>query len=153
MSLNRVKNYLEKYDLDKKIIELSSSSATVKDAADALNVSEGEIAKSLGFYVDSRPILIVLKGDAKIDNQKFKNTFGKKGKMIPFEEVEKVIGHKVGGVCPFGTEPNVDIYLDVSLKDYKIVYPAAGESNNAVKLTIEELEEASNYREWIDVSK
>lgn len=154
MSLDRAREHLKKYGLDKNIIELSESSATVELAAHALHTSEAQIAKTLGFFVEDNPILIVLRGDAKIDNSKFKKFFGKKGgHMIQASDVNRVIGHDVGGVCPFGIEPDVTVYLDVSLKDFDIVYPAAGSTNSAVKLTIEELERSSNYKEWIDVAK
>lgn len=153
MSFDRAKRDLVKHNLESHILVFEESSATVSEAALAVGVSEGEIAKTLSFYVDEKPILIVAAGDVKIDNSKYKQYFGKKAKMIPFEEVEEVIGHKVGGVCPFGVNPGVDIFLDVSLKEYECVYPACGTGNSAVKLSIKELEDSSNYKEWIDVCK
>lgn len=153
MSFQKAKEHLKKYELDKKIMEFTTSSATVQEAAKALNCTEGEIAKTLSFLIDEQPILIVVAGDAKIDNSKYKGEFHKKAKMIPFDKVENMIGHKVGGVCPFGIKEGVEVYLDVSLKKYETIYPAAGSSNSAVKLTIKELEEASNYKKWIDVCK
>lgn len=153
MSLERAKNYLKKYHLEDRIMEFSTSSATVEEAAKALNCTEGEIAKTLSFLVEEKPILIVVAGDKKIDNSKYKGEFHKKAKMIPFDQVEDFIGHKVGGVCPFGIKDNVDVYLDESLKKYKTIYPACGSSNSAVKLSIPELEQASNYKKWIDVCK
>lgn len=153
MSLDRARNHLKKYNLEDRIIELEESSATVKEAAHALGTTETQIAKTLGFYVNDKPILIVLKGDAKIDNSKYKHIFKTKCHMIPFDEVETRIGHAVGGVCPFGINDGIDVYLDETLKEFDIVYPAAGSGNSAVKLTIDELEAASNYREWIDVAK
>ena len=153
MSLEKAKEHLKKYELDKNVMEFTTSSATVQEAANAINCTEGEIAKTLSFLVDEKPIVIVVAGDAKIDNSKYKGEFHKKAKMIPFNKVENMIGHKVGGVCPFGIKEEVDIYLDVSLQKYKTIYPAAGSSNSAVKLTIKELEKASNYKEWIDVCK
>ena len=153
MSIEKAKEHLKKYELDKNVMEFTTSSATVEEAAQALNCTEGEIAKTLSFLVEDKPILIVVAGDAKIDNSKYKGEFHKKAKMIPFDEVENLIGHKVGGVCPFGIKEGVDIYLDVSLQKYETIYPAAGSSNSAVKLTIKELEKASNYKEWIDVCK
>lgn len=153
MSLEKAKEHLKKYELDKNVMEFTTSSATVQEATNAINCTEGEIAKTLSFLVDEKPIVIVVAGDAKIDNSKYKGKFHKKAKMIPHEEVENYIGHKVGGVCPFGIKEEVDIYLDVSLQKYKTIYPAAGSSNSAVKLTIKELEKASNYKEWIDVCK
>lgn len=153
MSFERAKKAIEKYNLGDKILVFEESSATVKEAAIAVGVSEGEIAKTLSFYVDERPILILAAGDVKIDNAKYKHFFGKKAKMIPHDEVEEVIGHQVGGVCPFGINPGIDVYLDVSLKEYEYVYPACGTANSAVKLNIEELERCSLYKEWVDVCK
>ena len=153
MSFIKAKEHLEKYKLENNIMEFDVSSATVKEAALALNCTEGEIAKTLYFIVDDEPILIVVSGDSKIDNSKYKTEFKIKAKMIPFEEVENLIGHSVGGVCPFGINSGVDVYLDESLKQYEIIYPACGSSNSAVKLTIEELEKASNNKKWIDVCK
>ena len=153
MSLTKVKEYLKQYNLDEKIMEFSLSSATVKEAALIIGCKEEEIAKSLAFLINDKPILIVTAGDKKIDNAKYKNEFNIKAKMIPFNEVEDLIGHAVGGVCPFGIKENVDVYLDNSLKRFEIVYPACGSSNSAVKLTLSELEKASNYKKWIDVCK
>lgn len=153
MSLEKAKVYLKKYGLDDKIIELSVSSATVKEASSALNCSDGEIAKTLSFMVNDRAILIVAAGDQKIDNSKFKAEFQTKAKMLVAEDVEKMVGHAVGGVCPFGVNDNVTVYLDVSLKRFNIIYPACGSSNSVIKLTIEELEKTSNYKKWIDVCK
>ena len=153
MSLENAKEHLKKYGLDNKIKEFDVSSATVKEAALALNCKEAEIAKTLSFLVNDKPILIVTAGNRKIDNAKFKSIFNEKAKMLKKDEVEPLIGHKVGGVCPFGVNNDVDIYLDISLKDFDIVYPACGSSNSAIPLTLKELEEASNYKEWIDVCK
>lgn len=153
MSFENAKNHLKKYGLEDRIREFSVSSATVKEAAAALHCKEGEIAKTLSFLVEDNPILIVVAGDVKIDNSKYKSTFHKKAKMIPFDEVESFIGHSVGGVCPFGIHDGVKVYLDQSLQKYEFVYPACGSSNSAVKLTIKELEDASNYSKWIDVCK
>ena len=153
MSLTKAKEHLKKYGLEDKIMEFSVSSATVKEAAIALNCKEEEIAKTLSFLVNDKPILIVTSGDQKIDNSKYKTEFHTKAKMIPFDEVETKIGHGVGGVCPFGINDDVKVYLDTSLKRFKTIYPACGTSNSAVKLTIEELEKTSNYIKWIDVCK
>ena len=152
MSIIKAKEHLKKYNLDDRVLEFNVSSATVKDAALALNCTEGEIAKTLSFLTD-KPILIITAGDHKIDNAKYKKEFKLKAKMIPFNEVEKIIGHAAGGVCPFGINDNIDVYLDKSLKEYKIVYPACGSNNSAVKLTISELETSSNYKKWVDVCK
>ena len=153
MSLEKAKKHLQKYGLENKIMEFSVSSATVEEAAKAIHCKEEEIAKTLSFLVKDKPILIVVAGDSKIDNSKFKSEFHTKAKMIPFDQVEELTGHKVGGVCPFGANENVDIYLDESLKRFKVIYPACGSSNSAVKLTISELEKTSNYKKWVDVCK
>lgn len=153
MSLVKAKEYLKKYGLENNIMEFSVSSATVEEAAKAINCKEEEIVKTLAFIVGEKPILIATTGDSKIDNSKFKKEFNVKAKMIPFEDVEKLVGHSVGGVCPFGIKENVDVYLDDSIKRFKIIYPACGSSNSAVKLTVEELEKASNCKKWIDVCK
>ena len=153
MSLSRAKEHLKKYGLENRIMEFAVSSATVEEAAKAINCSEEEIVKTLSFIVEDKPILIAVAGDSKIDNRKFKAEFHTKAKMIPSDSVEKLIGHAVGGVCPFGTNENVDVYLDNSLRRFGTVYPASGSSNSAVKLTIDELEKASNCKKWIDVCK
>ena len=153
MSLIKAKEYLKKFDLDKNIIEFSESTATVREAAEALQCEDAQIAKTMAFLVNDEPILIVASGDKKIDNSKFKQAFHAKAKMIPFDELEMLVGHSAGGVCPFGINDNVKVYLDVSLKEFDIVYPACGTSNSAVKLTREELEKSSNYIEYVDVCK
>ena len=153
MSFERAKEYLKKYGLEDKVKEFPVSSATVEEAAKAVGCEEKEIAKTLSFIVDDKPILIVVAGDCKIDNSKYKAEFHKKAKMIPFNDVEELIGHSVGGVCPFGIKEGVTVYLDDSLKRFDTIYPACGSSNSAVKLTIEELEKASNFKKWVDVCK
>ena len=153
MSLTRAKEHLKKYGLDGQVMEFDVSSATVSEAAIAIGCKEEEIAKTLSFIVDEKPILIVVAGDCKIDNQKYKMQFSTKAKMIPFEEVESATGHAVGGVCPFGINDGVCVYLDCSLKRFDFVYPACGSSNSAIKLSIEELENTSGFIEWIDVCK
>ena len=153
MSLVKAKEYLQKFGLENKIMEFSVSSATVQEASKAINCKEEEIVKTLSFIVDDKPVLIAVAGDSKIDNSKFKAEFHTKAKMIPFDSVEELIGHAVGGVCPFGINGNVDVYLDNSLKRFKIIYPACGSSNSAVKLTLDELEKTSNYKKWVDVCK
>ena len=153
MSLQRAKEYLEKFNMADRVIEFDSSSATVSEAAKAAGCTEGEIAKTLSFSVDEKPILIVVAGNVKIDNSKYKAEYHTKAKMLAFDDVEKLIGHAVGGVCPFGIEKNVDVYLDVSLKRFDMVYPACGSSNSAIKLTIDELEKTSAYIKWVDVCK
>ena len=153
MAFEKAKEYLKTFGLDDKVMEFEVSSATVKEAAIAANCAEAEIAKTLSFLVEEKPILIVVAGDQKIDNSKFKAEFHTKAKMIPFEEVEGLIGHAVGGVCPFGICDGVEVYLDESLKRFEVVYPACGSSNSAVKLSINELENTSSYQRWIDVCK
>lgn len=153
MSLNKVKKYFKEYNIDNRIIELNESSATVALAALALGIEEDRIAKSLSFMVNDEPILIVMSGNARIENAKFKNEFKTKAHMIKKEEVNLLIGHDVGGVCPFAINDNVKVYLDVSLKKYQTVFPACGSSNSAIELTVTELEKYSNYVSWVDVCK
>lgn len=153
MSLTRAKEHLKNYGLAGDIMEFGVSSATVQEAAVAVGCKEQEIAKTLSFYVGESPILIVVAGDCKIDNGKYKAEFSTKAKMIPFEEVESAVGHAVGGVCPFGINDGVTVYLDNSLKRFDYVYPACGSSNSAIKLSIAELEKTSGYKKWIDVCK
>lgn len=153
MSLNKVKEYFKQYNIENKIIELEESSATVKEAAHALNTEEANIAKTLSFIVNDKPILIVAAGDAKIDNSKYKSQFKTKAHMIEKERVLDTIGHDIGGVCPFAINEGIKVYLDNSLKRFEFIYPACGSSNSAIKLTITELEKYSNYDSWIDVCK
>lgn len=153
MSFEKAKEYLKKFGLEDRVMEFDVSSATVEQAAKAINCKEEEIVKTLSFVVKDKPILIAVAGASKIDNAKFKAEFHTKAKMIPFENVEELTGHAVGGVCPFGINENVDVYLDVSLKEFQTVYPACGSSNSAVKLTLNELEKTSNCKKWIDVCK
>ena len=153
MALDKAKQHLEKYGLEDRIRLFDVSSATVELAAKAVGTQPCRIAKTMSFWVGETPILIVAAGDAKIDNHKYKEKFHTKAKMIPFEEVEPAIGHAVGGVCPFGINAGVEVYLDDSLKRFDIVYPAAGTDNSAVELTIPDLEKSSGCIEWIDVTK
>lgn len=153
MSLEKAKNYLLEKGYADHIIELTDSSATVQLAAEALGVEPGMIAKTMSFLIGEQPILILTMGTARIDNHKFKETFHIKAKMIPFNDVERLIGHAPGGVCPFGILPGIPVYLDESLKQYDTVYPAAGNDHSAVKLTIAELEAVSEYEKWVDVCK
>lgn len=153
MSLEIAKRYLEKKGYADHIIELEQSSATVALAAEALGVEEGMIAKTMSFLQNETAVLILAEGTARIDNRKYKDAFHTKAKMIPFDEVERYIGHAPGGVCPFGIKDGIKVYLDESLKRYDVVYPAAGNDHSAVKLTIADLEEACGNVEWVDVCK
>lgn len=151
MSIGKVREYLKQFGAENRILEFDVSSATVELAAKALNCEPGKIAKTLSFMVNNNPILIVVAGDKKISNSKYKQKFNVKAKMLTFEEAETLIGHKVGGVCPFAINDGVKVYLDISLKDYEHVYPACGSSNSAIKLTINELGLFSKFIEWVDV--
>ena len=153
MSIAKVKEFFGKYGMADRIMELEESSATVELAALALGTQPCRIAKTLSFFVGERPILIVMAGDAKIDNKKYKGFFGTKAKMLTYEEAEKVIGHAVGGVCPFAVNEGVEVYLDETLKRFKTVFPACGSGNSAIELTIPELEKYSGYISWVNVCK
>ncbi len=153
MSQKRAENYLEQKGFLDHVIRLEASTATVADAADALGVEPGMIAKTMSFLQDDQPILILTEGTARVENRKYKDTFHIKAKMIPFEEVEQWIGHAPGGVCPFGINDGVKVYLDESLRRFETVYPAAGDDHSAVKLTIPELEEVAGAVGWVDVCK
>lgn len=153
MAIDKVKEYFKPYHMDQQILEFDVSSATVELAAEALHCEGKRIAKTMSFLVGDQPILIVTAGDTKIDNAKYRHFFGTKAKMIPGDEVENIIGHAIGGVCPFAVNKNVKIYLDISLKRFETVYPAAGSSNSAIALTIPELEKYSNFLQWVDVCK
>lgn len=153
MSLIKVREYLKKYGKDGEIVEFDESSATVAEAAQAIGCGEADIAKTLSFIVDGKPILIVMAGDKRCDNHKYKEFFHEKAHMIPREDLVELVGHEAGGVCPFGVNDGVTIYLDESLKEHEFVYPACGSCNSAIKLTISEMEELSQFSEWIEVTK
>ncbi len=153
MSIEKVREYFKKYSITDRILEFDVSSATVELAALAVGTAPARIAKTMSFWVGEQPILILLAGDVKIDNSKFKAEFHTKAKMISFEDVETIIGHGVGGVCPFGINNGIMVYLDESLRRFDTVFPAAGSSNSAIELSIPELEKYSNFEKWIDVSK
>ena len=153
MSIDKVKQYFKKHGIESKIQEFEVSSATVELAAKALNCEPCKIAKTMSFMLNNSPILIVTAGDVKIDNAKYKATFGTKAKMLSFDEVEHLIGHAVGGVCPFAVNDGVEVFLDESLKRFDVVYPACGSSNSAIGLTISDLEKYSNFKTWVNVSK
>lgn len=153
MSIERARAHLRKYNLEERIQEFEVSSATVELAAKALNIEGARIAKTLSYLVDDGAVLVVAAGDIRVDNRKFKDTFHTKAKMLTPEQATEMIGHAVGGVCPFGVNEGVKIYLDESLKRFETVYPAAGSSNSAVELSIPELEQASECIGWVDVAK
>ncbi|CAG9296486.1 YbaK/EbsC family protein [Celerinatantimonas diazotrophica] len=153
MSLEAVKEYFAQYDLEHRVVTLSDSTATVEEAAQAHNVEPDQIAKTLSFRLNEQPILVVVAGNSKIDNQKYKGQFYKKAKMLKPDEVEAETGHVIGGVCPFGLKNEMNVYLDVSLKKYAEVIPAAGDPYSAIRLSLLELEQYSNYKAWVDVCK
>ncbi|MEG0397164.1 MAG: YbaK/EbsC family protein [Oscillospiraceae bacterium] len=153
MAIDKVRAYFKERDMENRILEFDVSSATVQLAAEALGCEAQRIAKTLSFKVDDKAVLIVTAGDAKIDNSKYKANFATKAKMLTPEEVDTLVGHGVGGVCPFAVNDGVEVYLDESLKRFSTVYPACGSSNSAIELTIDELCEYSGYRAWLDVCK
>lgn len=153
MAIQKVREYFKEFGIDDRIQEFEVSSATVELAALALGCEGCRIAKSLSFKVDDKPILVVAAGDAKVDNHKYKEQFSQKAKMLSLDECEQLIGHAVGGVCPFAINDGVDVYLDESLKRFDTVFPACGSSNSAIELTIAELEKYSKYKAWVDVCK
>ena len=153
MSIEKVRHWFAEYGAEDRILEFPVSSATVELAAQALQIEPCRIAKTLAFGVHDTPILIVTAGDAKVDNAKYKARFGVKAKMLSHEDAATRIGHAVGGVCPFAVKEGVEVYLDVSLKRFPTVFPAAGSSNSAIELTIPELERFSGFLGWVDVCK
>ncbi len=153
MAIEKVKEYFDQFGIVDRVQEFDVSSATVELAALALNCEPCRIAKTLSFMVDGHAVLIVTAGDAKIDNPKYKAQFGTKAKMLTPDEAETLIGHAVGGVCPFGVNEGVTVYLDNSLKRFETVFPACGSGNSAIELSIEELEKYSGYTSWVDVCK
>lgn len=153
MAIDRVREYFKTKGIEDRIQEFGVSSATVALAAQALNCDENRIAKTLSFHVKEKVVLIVAAGDAKIDNSKYKAFFGTKAKMLAFDEAETLVGHAVGGVCPFAVNEGVEVYLDESLKRFETIFPACGSSNSAIELRLSELEEYSNFIQWIDVCK
>ena len=154
MAIEKVREYFRALGMEDRILEFDVSSATVALAAEALGCEQAHIAKSMAFQgKDGGCLMVVAAGDGKIDNRKFKDAFGMKAKMLPAEQVEALIGHAVGGVCPFGVNPGVPVYLDESLRRFDVVYPAAGTDASAVRLSPEELERASGAQGWVDVCK
>lgn len=152
MAFDKAKKYLDEKGYGDRVKEFEVSSATVELAAVAVGTEPARIAKSLTFLVDDRAVMILCAGDAKVNNGKFKEFFHTKARMLSYDQVHEMIGHDVGGVCPFGINEGVDVYLDESLKRFDIVYPACGSDNSAVKLSVAELEEVSGYKDWIDVT-
>ena len=153
MANEKVREFFKNCGIEDRILEFEVSSATVELAAAALGCEGKRIAKTLSFMVGENPILIVAAGDARIANPKYKAQFGTKAAMLAFEDAEKLIGHAVGGVCPFAVNEGVLVYLDKSLKRFETVFPACGSSNSAIELSIPELEKYSGFKEWIDVCK
>lgn len=153
MAIEKAREYLKKWKMEERILEFDTSSATVELAAEAVGCEPARIAKTLSFLAGEETVLVVAAGDAKVDNAKYKAQFHTKAKMLSAGQVEEMTGHAVGGVCPFGINEGVTVYLDESLKRFETVFPAAGSANSAIELTIPELEEVSGSRGWIDVCK
>ena len=153
MAIEKVKEYFKQFGMENRILEFATSSATVELAAQAVGCEPARIAKTLSFMVNDSPVLVVAAGDARIDNPKFKAQFASKAKMLSAEEAETLVGHAVGGVCPFAVNEGVAVYLDESLKRFDTVFPACGSSNSAIELTSEELERYSNAIAWVNVCK
>jgi prolyl-tRNA editing enzyme YbaK/EbsC (Cys-tRNA(Pro) deacylase) len=154
MSFDSVKQHFKQWNRDNDIMEFEESSATVELAAAAIGVEPARIAKTLSFRGEGeKAILIVAAGDAKIDNKKFRQTFGVKARMLPPEEVLEQTGHAIGGVCPFGLRNELDVYLDISMKRFETLFPACGSSNSAIELTTEEIFQYSLAKDWVDVCK
>lgn len=153
MSLERAKAHLKKWGLEDRIMEFPESSATVELAARAVGCEEERIVKTLSVMVADRPMLFLLSGTTRLQNGKFKRTFHAKPRFMTPEELERYVGHEVGGVCPFGLKEEVEVYLDESLRNLGIVYPAAGTETSAVRLMVEELERVSGAKGWVDVGK
>ena len=153
MAIEKVREYFKGFGIEERILEFDVSSATVELAAEAVGCEGKRIAKTLSFLVDGNAVLVVCAGDTKIDNPKYKAEFHTKAKMLAFEDVERLIGHAVGGVCPFAINEGVRVFLDESLKRFETVYPACGSSNSAIELTLEELEKYSNAEKWVDICK
>lgn len=151
MAIERVKAYFRTLGIEDRILEFDVSCATVEDAAKALNCERGRVAKTLSFHVGQRVVLVVASGDTRVDNAKYKAVFGRRPRMLASAEAESLIGHAVGGICPFAVNEGVEIYLDQSLKRFDSVFPACGSSNSLIELSIQELEQYSNSLGWIDV--
>ncbi len=153
MAIEKVRAYFRQFGMEDRILEFNVSSATVALAAEALHCEPCRIAKTLSFLVDGHAILVVTAGDARIDNPRYKARFSAKAKMLSPEQAAELVGHAVGGVCPFAVHEGVPVYLDESLKRFQTVFPACGSSNSAIELTIPELEQYSGFTAWVDVCK
>lgn len=153
MSVAQVKKYLEQWDLQDRVKEFEVSSATVELAAQAVGCEPARIAKTMSFVVNGGAVLVLLAGDVKINNHKYKEQFHTKAVMVKPDQLEELVGHPMGGVCPFAVKDGVDVYLDESLRRFEVVYPAAGSASSAVELDLAELEAASRAKGWVDVSK
>ena len=153
MSIDKARAYLAQWGMDGRVIEFETSSATVELAAQAAGTEPARIAKTLSFMIDGVPSLVVCAGDTRIDNRRFKDTFHTKPRMIARDQVEKLVGHGVGGVCPFGVNEGVRVYLDESLRRFETVFPAAGSSNSAIELTCDELDRVARPVAWVDICK
>ena len=153
MAIEKVIEYFKSFGAEDKIKQFEVSSATVELAAQALGCEGARIAKTMSFLVDDHAVLVVTAGDMRIDNPKFKAFFHTKAKMLSPEQVDELVGHSIGGVCPFAVNEECEVFLDESLKRFEIVYPAAGNAASAVELTIPELEKYSGYKQWCDVCK
>ena len=153
MGFFNVEEYFKSINMEDRILVFDKSSATVEEAAKAVGTKPCQIAKTLSFLLKDEHILIFTDGDANFDNKNYKGLFSQKLKMIPFEQVEDFIGHSPGGVCPFAIKSNVSVYLDISLKRFDKVYPAAGDDHSAVMLSIKELEDCSGFKDWVDICK
>ncbi len=153
MAIEKVKEYFRQFHMEDQVLEFDSSSATVELAAEALGCVPARIAKTLSFRREDGCLIVVMAGDAKIDNKKFKSRFGMKARMLSAEEVDTLIGHSVGGVCPFAIDPAIPVYLDISLRRFETVFPACGSGNSAIELTCPQLEQYANSLDWVDVCK
>jgi len=153
MSVDKAREHLKKWGLDQQIVETDVSTATVELAAETIGCIPARIAKTLSFGIDGRSLVVVTAGDAKVHNGKYKAEFSAKAKMLALDEVESKIGHAVGGVCPFGVNEEVEVYLDESLKRFETVFPACGSERSLIELSIAQLEISSGYRKWVDVCK
>ncbi len=153
MSIERVKEYLKQFNKAQDVLEMEQSTATVQLAAIALGTEEARIAKSLSFYDGDGAMIIVVAGDAKVDNKKFKNEFNFKPRMLAPEDTVNFTGNEIGGVCPFALPENVKVYLDISMKRFTTMFPACGSNNSAIELNLDELERISKSCKWVDVCK